>query len=165
MEERIVIIRGLKLKCLEDGSVFVWKDECHKGKLIEPYWRQVGSKEKQGYITYHSNISGAMKLHRIIAVAFLGLDIENLKDEIDHIDGNRSNNNVSNLRIVNHTQNCMNYQNKEIKGVLPREYGRWRAYINYNKARYSKTFKTKEEAIEWRREKEKEFGYLHTTCL
>ena len=163
MEEHIVTIRGLQLKCVEDGSVYVWKDECHKGKLREPYWRQIGSKEKQGYLVYHSNNAGTMKLHRIIAVAFLGLDIENLETQVDHIDGDRSNNKVSNLRIVTHTQNCMNYQKKEIKGLLKTDYG-WRAYINHNKSRYSKRFKTQEEAIEWRKAKEVEFGYSHTTC-
>jgi hypothetical protein len=112
---------------------------------------------------YHSNISGTMKLHRIIASAFLGLDIENRENLIDHIDGNRSNNKVSNLRIVTHTQNCMNYHNKEIKGISQNEWGNWRAYINHNKARYSKTFKTQEEAIEWRKAKEIEFRYSHTT--
>lgn len=163
--EKFITIRGINFKCIEDGSCYIWKDECYKGKLKNPYWKKIGSTESQGYIVYHNNKVGTMKVHRIIASAFLGLDIDNLETIIDHIDGNRSNNNVSNLRVVTHTQNCMNYQNKEVKGILQRENGNWRAYINHNKARYSKTFKTLEEAKAWRREKEIEFGYLHTSCL
>jgi hypothetical protein len=164
MEERIVIIRGLEFKCLEDGTCYVFHTGDTRGKCKNPYWKKIGGKHNRGYLAYNST-QGMLTLHRIIAVAFLGLDIENKETLIDHIDGNPSNNKVSNLRVVSHTQNCMNYQNKEIKGISQNEWGNWRAYINHYKSRYSKTFKTKEEAIEWRREKEKEFGYLHTTCL
>lgn len=163
--EKFITIRSLNLKCLEDGSCYVWKDECHKGKLVNPYWRQIGSLDLNGYIVYHSSKGGTIKLHRIIAAAFLGLDIEDKTMIVDHINGIKNDNRVSNLRVVNHTQNCMNYHNKEVKGITQRENGNWRAYINHNKARYSKTFKTLEEAKAWRQEKEIEFGYLHTSCL
>lgn len=43
--------------------------------------------------------------HRLVASAFIG-NIPN-KMDVDHIDGNRHNNNVSNLRIVTHSENCL----------------------------------------------------------
>ena len=49
--------------------------------------------------------------HRIMGYAFLGLDLKNSKTQIDHIDGNRENNNVSNLRIVSNQQNHFNRVN------------------------------------------------------
>ena len=44
-------------------------------------------------------------VHRLIYTVFVG-EIEGY--EIDHIDGNRSNNNLNNLRAVTHTENCKN---------------------------------------------------------
>ena len=37
--------------------------------------------------------------HRIISFAFLNLDINNIKSLIDHIDRNKLNNHVNNLKI------------------------------------------------------------------
>lgn len=51
------------------------------------------------------------KLHRVIAYLFLGLDIENKNKQIDHINGNRSDNRLENLRIVNNQQNQFNRKN------------------------------------------------------
>lgn len=47
--------------------------------------------------------------HRIIAYAYLNLDIDDLTQEIDHINGNRICNHVDNLRIVSRQHNCHNY--------------------------------------------------------
>ena len=46
--------------------------------------------------------------HRIIAYAFLSLDITDTNKMIDHIDGNRINNKLCNLRIVSPQQNQWN---------------------------------------------------------
>lgn len=160
--EKIITIRTKQFKCHDDGRCYVWKDNSACGKLKNPYWHELKSKNIDGYCAYHSHSSGIFKVHRILATAFLDLDFDDVKKIVDHIDGNRSNNIISNLRLVSHTENCMNIKKKEIKGMMQRENGTWRAYINNHKDRYSKTFKTKEEAIQWRLEKEKEFGYLHT---
>jgi hypothetical protein len=152
MDSQFVTIRDIKFKCDEDGSVYV------PGRSD---WKKVGGKHSQGYLGYNSP-KGLLKLHRIIASAFLGLDFENKKTEVDHIDGDRSNNKVTNLRIVTHMDNCKNYQKKEVKGLYKVDYG-WRGQINHNGKQISKRFKTQEEAIEWRKAKEIEFGYSHTT--
>ena len=46
--------------------------------------------------------------HRILGFAFLKLDINNINLHIDHIDGNKLNNHILNLRVVTHQQNQWN---------------------------------------------------------
>ena len=56
----------------------------------------------------YSRITISRHVHRLVAEAF----IEKPDDErcwVDHIDGNRSNNDVSNLRWVTPSENCMAY--------------------------------------------------------
>ena len=63
----------------------------------------------KGYLKIKLNIDGQKKnyfIHRLVAMAFIpnpdGLP------EIDHIDGNKQNNDVTNLRWVDHSTNCLN---------------------------------------------------------
>ena len=153
--EKVITIQGLNLKCDEEGNIF---KDCGSNR-----WKKIGGKTSGGYLTCHTT-QFTIKSPRIIASAFLGLDIEDKTMIVDHINGIKDDNRVSNLRVVNHTQNCMNYHNKQVKGVYEVDYG-FRAQINHNKKQISKRFKTLEEAKTWRREKEIEFGYLHTSCL
>jgi hypothetical protein len=51
-------------------------------------------------------------LHRLIGACFLGLDINNSKQEIDHINRLKSDNRVENLRIVTRQENCWNVKGK-----------------------------------------------------
>jgi hypothetical protein len=78
--------------------------------------------------------------HRLAWKLFYG-DISKLQ-QIDHIDGNRSNNAISNLRLANHNQNCQNIKPPKsntsgFKGVhWNRQSGKWRAQIRYQTKRY-----------------------------
>jgi hypothetical protein len=72
--------------------------------------------------------------------------------EVDHIDGNGSNNRLSNLRLATHAQNLQNTEkpcsNKSgFKGVAwHRKAQKWRAYIQANgKRHYLGYFETPEE--------------------
>ena len=73
--------------------------------------------------------------HRIVAWVYLGLDIHDMKQLIDHKDGDRLNNNMDNLRIVNATQNNMN--RKGVKGYYLRPSGRWIARLAVYKHHYN----------------------------
>jgi HNH endonuclease/AP2 domain len=89
----------------------------------------VGCKRKDGYITIR--IDGkAYFSHRLAFLYMEGI----WPDEIDHIDGNPSNNKWSNLRQVNSGQNKMNRRRKdgkEYKGVVWHKQGqKWMAQIN-----------------------------------
>ena len=66
--------------------------------------------------------------HRIVASAFLGLDITNSLVHIDHINGIRDDNRVDNLRLVTPYQNCLN--RTKTKGYyFDKQRNKWRAQI------------------------------------
>lgn len=61
--------------------------------------------------------------------------------EIDHIDGNRENNRIENLRISTHVQNTQNAARRKdnssgVKGVSwHKDHRKWQAYISINRKR------------------------------
>jgi hypothetical protein len=64
---------------------------------------------KNGYYRvnlYKNNQSKTMQIHRLVALAFIGNPSE--KPCVDHIDNNRKNNKISNLRWATSSQNQMN---------------------------------------------------------
>ena len=80
---------------------------------------------------------------RIVGYAFLGLDIDNPKQQIDHIDRNRQNNNMNNLRIVSNQENSFN---QTAKGYS-KNGKRFQAQICFNNKRLNiGRFDTEEEA-------------------
>ena len=50
-------------------------------------------------------------VHRLVANAFLGIDLYDKSIVIDHIDGSRHNNHVDNLRPLSRTENAKSYLN------------------------------------------------------
>lgn len=97
---------------------------------------------KLGY--NHIQCGKKLYRHRLIAYTYLGLDFKNPKQQVDHIDGNRLNNKLSNLRVVSQQQNQWNRVNA--KGY--RQIGkRWVSYIHLNgKKLYLGTHDTQSEA-------------------
>ena len=109
-------------------------------------------------------------VHRLIAIAFI--PNPNNLPIIDHIDGNRVNNNIENLRWASYSQNAMNTKirvnnTSGTKGISYHKRDKvWAAFISYNNQKlHLGNFKTKEEAIEARTNKAnelfKEFTPLH----
>jgi hypothetical protein len=93
------------------------------GKL---YWLETGTGRKAGAIGYVENhgyrrvkIEGIRYLvHRLVWLFFHGVMPENM---IDHIDGNRDNNRVENLREVTNAENLQNQtkaMNTNLTGFL-----------------------------------------------
>jgi hypothetical protein len=72
--------------------------------------------------------------------------------EVDHEDGDQSNNKWSNLRLATHGQNCQNQKLRKdnslgMKGVYPRENGKFRAAISFEGKKYNLgTFDSAEDA-------------------
>ena len=63
---------------------------------------------KRGYKVVQVAVGGSYKsvlVHRLVAEVFLGLNRNDTKVLVDHIDKDKANNNVANLRLVNHLQN------------------------------------------------------------
>ena len=123
----------------------VWKAQSRSNK--NPYWKLVSQTNNSGIGYNIIQIDNKpIKRHRIIAFAYLNLDINNLSLEIDHINGDRLNNNVDNLRIVNHQENMWN--RKETKGYhYHKASNKFKAQINLNdKNIHLGLFTTEEDA-------------------
>lgn len=106
-----------------------------------------GSKQERGYRTVLLCKEGKhyrRLVHRLVALAFIP-NPDN-KEFIDHIDRNKTNNTVSNLRWATRTENCLNLDRTNIT-KHPYIYHSFRVCPPGGK---QKNFKTLEEAIEYR---------------
>lgn len=124
-------------------------------RLLKP---RVDSKGYFQVDLYKNGLQKTHRIHRLMGTTFL-----NLKDdeEIDHKNNNKLDNNLSNLRTATRSQNMFNRSDVVGYTIITLKSGNvsHQAYINKDKKRYTKTFKTLEEAQSWRDEKEKElFG-------
>ena len=83
------------------------------------------------------------RAHRVIWFMFYGEIPEGML--VDHINGDRSDNRIENLRLVNHTDNSQNCTGKGYYQV--KKTGRWQAYIYVNyKPKHLGTYTTEDEA-------------------
>lgn len=105
-------------------------------KLLKP------SLHKSGYLTVQLFSNGKRKgfrLHRLVAQAFLG-DFDDTK-YIDHIDRNKLNNVLENLRIVSPLESVLNrgiWGKSKYKGAYYSEKRKdWRSQIRVNKKNIS----------------------------
>lgn len=141
MSFKIVELFNNTLKVFENGTVFVKR--CNR----DEYYEKICCKNK-GYLilqlTYKSK-SKYYKVHRLVAFCFLELDLENPNQVIDHKDRDKSNNDISNLRIVTIQQNAFN---TNAKGYYwHKRANKWRAQIRINgKKKHLGSFDTEEEA-------------------
>ena len=129
------------VRCYADGRV-----ERSNPKSKTPKWRPANIKpQSTGYFRIGIDGKGYF-VHRIIAACFLGLDIENLVDVIDHRDGNPINNRVANLRIT--TKQGNEWNQVRAKGYCWHVASeKWRASIVVNyKQTHLGLFDTEEQA-------------------
>jgi hypothetical protein len=127
-----------------------------KNGFIKPYLNKV-----TGYFDLNLCENSKHKhytLHRLLSNNFIPNDDET-KTLVDHINRNRQDNRIDNLRWVNYKENANNSENifkrkpciKIDKRIINnKEYIYYRVYYNSkdfnDKKKYSKRFKTKEEA-------------------
>ena len=95
------------------------------------------------------------KLHRLIFKSHFPLiDIEG--SDIDHINQDKLDNNINNLRIATRSENqcnrhCQkNNKSTGIKNIYKIKYDIFRVIITKDGKKYTKTFKLLDEAIKWR---------------
>ncbi len=128
------------------------------GRILKP---KLGS---NGYFTVGLSKNGGVKthmIHQLVAREFL--ENPNGKPCIDHIDGNKTNNSLENLRLCSYSQNNRNRNKREnassiYKGVCwDRSLGKWKAQIQINSRRESLgLFTNEKEAAQAYDEKAKE---------
>ena len=121
MKEKTIVVNGVSITCYDDGSVE--KVDGRTGEIV----RQFGS-NAHGYRAITLN-GQKFLIHRIIAQAFLDDFDDRL--QVDHINGMRSANHVSNLRMVTKSENAQAYSDRndgksKFRGVSRLD-GRWRA--------------------------------------
>ena len=123
------VLYNSKLRVYRDGTVERYFPQNHR-------WGKKGWNiiEKQldpdGYTRIETD-GRKYKVHRLVAACFLGLDIHNLEQQIDHINHIRSDNRVENLRIVTAQENQWN--RKEPKGYYyNKRQKKYQAYIVLN---------------------------------
>lgn len=121
-----------------------------------------GSANKRGYLSVKTGDEN-YKNHRIIWKIYNGCDPEG---QIDHIDGNPSNNNIENLRVVSNIGNSKNQplRTNNTSGVVGvswnNRFNKWVVQIGVNrKKKQLGYFKNKNEAIKVRKKAEKKYGY------
>lgn len=124
------------IRCYEDGRV---------ERLYKKHgWVEVTNTDntKLGYNTVTIN-KKPTKRHRIIASCFIGLNIDDLTQIVDHINRDKLDNRVENLRIVTQQQNTFN----SIAKGYRLEQNKWRASIMLDgKSIYLGRYDTEPEA-------------------
>lgn len=123
----------------QDTGEFFWINP--KRSWVAP-GTKAGSVEVKGYVVININ-GGLYKAHRL---AWLYVYGEWPKNQLDHIDRNKQNNRIGNLRQATNGQNQQNtpkYRTKALvkskyKGVSWREQSKkWQVEIQVNKKRYN----------------------------
>lgn len=116
--------------------------------------KQATQRNGYKYVSIRNN-EGKQKspmIHRLVGQAFLGLDVSDKWQVMMHLDDDKTNNVVSNLKVGTYEENNA-YKVKGTLGVFQLKDGRWRGYCNYKGKRYNITRNTKEEALAWRESK------------
>ena len=107
------------------------------------------SKDYSGYLLVGLSGSRNLKLvHRLVAEAFIPNPL-GLRD-VDHINGNKLDNRVENLRWVSHKENCNN-PNTKYKNVYSSNRKVWSYIQGFNPKSNHRTpvFKNRREASNW----------------
>ncbi len=140
-----IIIDKINLRVYPNGKILRSNKTSKKWSVVK------GSLNTNGYLYLNINKKNYL-IHRIVAHAYLHLDLLSKKD-VDHRDQNPLNNAIWNLRVVSHQENLWNNSSK---GYCKFENG-YRVYYSIDDTRKFKFVKTEEEAIQCRNEMKKKY--------
>tara|TARA_R110001632_G_scaffold55494_1_gene135844 strand:- start:464 stop:976 length:513 start_codon:yes stop_codon:yes gene_type:complete len=148
MEYKDVELNKKLIRVFKNGNVHLFKTK--NGEYTTPFdnpsgYKTYRKKTKSYYIRIQINRK-KYYAHRIVAFAFLGLDIKNTKLQVDHNNHDTENNSVENLDVCTGSQNKQNRRN--IKGYwLNKKTQKYEAHIRINNKRiYGGSYDTEEEA-------------------
>jgi len=146
METKDIIEYEGLYKISNDGNVYATKRQGSPGGIVKQH---LNNKTGYLYVILYKNGKGkTYTIHRLIALHFI--DNINCHPIVDHIDRNRINNNIENLRWATYS---INNSNRRSKGGVAidkfikngKEYIYYKVTLNCK----SKRFKTKEEAMQY----------------
>lgn len=133
-----LIIDETHLKCYDNGLI----DRCNK---ISKKWKNVkGSDGNHGYLVIRIN-NKLYSIHRLIYKAFNYKWDLNSPLQIDHINRDKKDNRIENLRLVTNQQNSFN---REAMGYI-RQRNSFKGRIQVNGKMITKCFATEDEARNW----------------
>lgn len=118
------------------------------------FWKATGRKIGWVHTTGHIKIDFEKKKYYAHRMAYAFTNGEWPEEEIDHINGNKADNRIANLRACSRIENMRNspqraHSKQPYKGVRARANGRWEARISHlKKAIFLGTFNSAEEAYE-----------------
>lgn len=123
-----VYINGEIVHVNKGGELWRWITRANQYHA-EGFQKMVNNPDSTGYT--HLQINGKHVFHhRIIAKAFLGLDLATTKCQVDHINRIKHDNRLVNLRLVTHQQNAFNTGAKGIS--WNKTANKWQARICVN---------------------------------
>jgi len=143
----MVSLNGVKIK-YDEGKIFVWRETWGNRTLKNPdWWEAKGSVRGDGYRLVGINNKQYL-YHRV--VYFIHNPKWKIHDSsrdnyIDHIDRNKLNNNIENLRVVTHQENQWNQNSKGY--YFHRANGKYQAQIMVSgENNYLGVFETEDDA-------------------
>jgi len=133
-----------------------------KGRLISFFVR------KKGYRVvslYKENKKKNWDIHQLVAIEFLSHLPCGLSKVVDHIDQNKENNNLSNLRIISNRDNLLRSIDRDLPHNVYPSKNRFRVRFNINgKSKSYGTYKTIAEAEKVAIEVSKKLFNITSTC-
>ena len=126
-----------------ETGLFVWRHDKGRGRA----GMVAGSRDSKGYVV----MSLDHKMYKAHRLAWLYVHGVWPQGQIDHINGDKADNRIANLRDVTQSQNLINRPEMKRRDPLPRgvrrDRGRFQAYINRDgKQVYLGSFATPDEA-------------------
>tara|TARA_R110000868_G_C10315503_1_gene712566 strand:- start:4 stop:480 length:477 start_codon:yes stop_codon:yes gene_type:complete len=126
-------IYGHTLK-YDDGIFYrLWEYSC-KRKFKPPVWKEIKpTKKDYVYFTLCNNYKKkTILVHRVVYwLHNPHWDLSDTSMFVDHIDRNKHNNDIDNLRLVTPEENCFNTNAKGCS--FRKDVGKWTAYIRVKK--------------------------------
>jgi len=148
-----------KYKMEIDGyeNYLIYENGKVQNKKTKRFLKQQLNKEGYYQVQLRNNKKPKIwSIHRLVGLHYLE-SVEG-KNIIDHIDRNKTNNHISNLRWCNHSENTINtnvYNSNKlgIKNIFYNQIHKYYVFaIRRNNINHTKYFKTLEECIEYRDE-------------